>query len=264
MSRPKAQRIKAPQHNTNNAVFDINNANELSNDIAKPLVSSEWSSLPSSSNLNSYPLHQKPGNVNAYYPPNLASTPQAPNVEHRSLNHDRRQLLSNPISPIYYRMGDSKASRDEFKDTASLNTKLISDEQRTLPQHFRVQASNKAMEFVAIQEKTLQEPVINRSSHKVKRSMSASQPQYSKPSHPAFLKEVDIALHRLQSNAIYSSTIDMLSNNDINHVYTAQPAHFKLMRKKWKASEPPSLPPPLLQMTLFQMVFLCLPQTHTN
>lgn len=244
MSRPKAQRIKAPQHNTNNAVFDINNANGLSNDIAKPLVSSEWSSLPSSSNLNSYPLHQKLGNVNAYYPPNLASTPQAPNVEHRSLNHDRRQLLSNPISPIYYRMEDSKESRDEFKDTASLNTKLISDEQRTLPQHFRVQASNKAMEFVAIQEKTLQEPVINRSSHKVKRSMSASRPQYSKPSHPAFLKEVDIALHKLQSNAIYSSTIDMLSNNDINQVYTAQPAHFKLMRKKWKASEPPSLPPP--------------------
>lgn len=242
----KPQGILAPQHE-NSVLHGTRNINGPSDDLVKPTVSSAHRSRPSSSSLNTYPLHQNLGSISSagdYHTPNFTSTPHALNSEKGSLNTDHQQVISAMISPICYRVGESMQPANEAKGTAIIDNEILSDEKHQSSRSFQVQASGKAMAFVAAQQRALHAPAVGRNPQKIKRSTSASQPQYSKPSHPAFMKEVDVVLHKLQSNAIYSSTIDMLSNNDLNHIYAVHPTHFKPMRKKWKASEPPSLPPP--------------------
>ncbi|EFO65521.1 hemagglutinin protein-like protein [Giardia lamblia P15] len=242
----KPQGILAPQYE-NDTLHGIKNMSRSNDSILRPIVSSTHRSRPSSSNLNTYPLHQNLSNIGSardHHTPNFISTPHALNTEQGNFNADHQEVVSAMISPIYRRIDEFTQPAKEAVSTATIDNEIFSDEQHQSLQSFQVQASGKAIAFVAAQQRALHAPIVGRNPQKIKRSTSASRPQYSKPSHPAFIKEVDVALHKLQSNTIYSSTIDMLSNNELNHVYAVHPTHFKLMRKKWKASEPPSLPPP--------------------
>lgn len=242
LSHIKRKEINEAQYNNTSPI--VNTTSKSNNSTTNPILSYNYLSRPPSSDSKNYPLRQNSGNLGDYHTPNFISTPNMINTGYKTLNRGHQQMIPDTISPIYYRTSRSSRQNEKGEEIIRPEKEITNSDRHLLSQNFQVQASDKAMEFVAGHEKALNNPKVGRSSQRTKRSASASRPQYSRPSHPAFIKEVDMTLHKLQANAIYSSTIDMLSNNDINHFYTAPPAHFKLMRKKWKASEPPSLPPP--------------------